>query len=248
MSSKWAVVIGINGYHESLGPLNYSVNDCRRLTEVLTTGDDAFPAVHVLVLTDDEAAERKPTYASIHSWLASWLAQPDELPLMVIAISAVVGIAVADSIVTYMTACGLAHLASGGFYATMMYLLCVIVVVLLARCHPSHVVLKEAFQAFSFHLPNFLMLILGTSIILSVFRWATGIGPYRFGFLSISLTVLVIGLSAAILYKGNRTATGAGESDISAESQTQAALATREEAGFLITQEDDERDRGESSL
>jgi len=77
-SNRWAILIGINGYHESLGPLKYSVNDCRRLAEVLTTGDDAFPADHVLVLADDEAGERKPTYANIHSWLASWLAQPGE--------------------------------------------------------------------------------------------------------------------------------------------------------------------------
>jgi hypothetical protein len=75
---RWAVLIGINGYHESLGRLKYSVNDCRRLAQVLTTGEDAFPANHVLVLTDDEAAERKPTYANIHSWLASWLAQLDD--------------------------------------------------------------------------------------------------------------------------------------------------------------------------
>ena len=68
---KYAVLIGINGYHESLGRLKYSVNDCRRLAEVLTTGDDAFPADHVLVLADDEAAERKPTYATFtHGWLS----------------------------------------------------------------------------------------------------------------------------------------------------------------------------------
>jgi hypothetical protein len=77
-SDRWAVLIGINGYHESLGRLKYSVNDCRRLAEVLTTGDDAFPDDHVLVLADDEDADRKPTYGNIHSWLASWLAQPDE--------------------------------------------------------------------------------------------------------------------------------------------------------------------------
>ena len=77
-SDRWAMLIGINGYHESLGSLKYSVNDCRRLAEVLTTGDDVFPADHVLVLADDEPAERRPTYANIHSWLASWLAQPDE--------------------------------------------------------------------------------------------------------------------------------------------------------------------------
>ena len=77
-SDRWAIMIGISQYHESLGTLKYSVNDCRRLAEVLTTGDDAFPTDHVLVLADDEAAARKPTYANIHSWLASWLAQPDE--------------------------------------------------------------------------------------------------------------------------------------------------------------------------
>lgn len=76
--TRWAILIGINGYHESLGRLKYSINDCRRLAGVLTSGEDAFPADHVLVLADDEAAERKPTYANIHSWLASWLAQPDE--------------------------------------------------------------------------------------------------------------------------------------------------------------------------
>ncbi len=30
MGNKWAVLIGINGYHESLGRLKYCVNDCRR--------------------------------------------------------------------------------------------------------------------------------------------------------------------------------------------------------------------------
>lgn len=77
-SDRWAMLIGIDGYHESLGRLKYSVNDCRRLAEVLTAGEDAFRADHVLVLADDEVDDRKPTYAHIHSWLASWLSQPDE--------------------------------------------------------------------------------------------------------------------------------------------------------------------------
>lgn len=38
-STRWAVLIGINGHHESLGQLKYSVHDCRRLAEVLSTGD-----------------------------------------------------------------------------------------------------------------------------------------------------------------------------------------------------------------
>ncbi len=77
-NNRWALLIGVNGYHESLGELKYSINDCRRLAGVLTTGDDAFPTENVLVLADDEGDERRPTYAGIHSWLASWLAQPDE--------------------------------------------------------------------------------------------------------------------------------------------------------------------------
>ena len=30
-SDRWAVLIGINGYHERLGRLKYAVKDCRRL-------------------------------------------------------------------------------------------------------------------------------------------------------------------------------------------------------------------------
>lgn|GEM_PF-3135590 len=78
MGNRWAILIGINLYHESLGSLRFSVNDCRRLEDVLTTGGCAFPAENVLVLSDDEDVDRKPTYANIHSWLVSWLAQPDE--------------------------------------------------------------------------------------------------------------------------------------------------------------------------
>ena len=75
-AKKYAILIGINGYHESLGQLKYSVNDCKRLASVLKTGDGAFPADNVLVLDDDQADDKKPTYTNIHSWLASWLSQP----------------------------------------------------------------------------------------------------------------------------------------------------------------------------
>lgn len=76
--NKYAVLIGINEYHESLGKLKYSVNDCQRLSDVLTTGTDAFSKDNVLVLSDNESPDHKPTYANIHSWLSSWLAQPKE--------------------------------------------------------------------------------------------------------------------------------------------------------------------------
>jgi len=51
MGTKYAILIGINGYHESLGRLKYCVNDVRRLAEVLTQGEDAFPKDRLLVLT-----------------------------------------------------------------------------------------------------------------------------------------------------------------------------------------------------
>lgn len=75
---KWAILIGVNRYHASLGPLKYAVNDCRRVGEVLMQGPDGFPADNVLLLTDDQPEDRRPTYANIHSWLASWLSQPKE--------------------------------------------------------------------------------------------------------------------------------------------------------------------------
>lgn len=77
-AEKWAILIGVNRYHESLGPLKYAVHDCRRVGEVLTQGPDGFPADHVLLITDDQSEDRRPTYANIHSWLASWLSQPKE--------------------------------------------------------------------------------------------------------------------------------------------------------------------------
>ncbi|MEW6078694.1 MAG: caspase family protein [Thermodesulfobacteriota bacterium] len=77
-SDKWAILIGVNRYHESLGPLKYAVNDCRRIAEILKQGQDGFSADHVLLLTDDQPEDRRPTYANIHSWLASWLSQPKE--------------------------------------------------------------------------------------------------------------------------------------------------------------------------
>ncbi len=78
IGTKWAILIGVNRYHESLGPLKYAVNDCRRVGEVLTHGDDGFSADHVLLVTDDQPENRRPTYANIHSWLACWLSQPKE--------------------------------------------------------------------------------------------------------------------------------------------------------------------------
>ena len=75
---KWAVLIGIDSYHESLGSLKYAGADCRRLKEILTGNKLGFDEEHVLLLDDLQAGDRKPTFANIHSWLSSYFAQPGE--------------------------------------------------------------------------------------------------------------------------------------------------------------------------
>ncbi len=77
-ASKWAILIGIDQYHESLGALKYAARDCRRLAEVLKSDAGGYASDRVLILADDEATDQRPTYANIHSWLASWLAQPED--------------------------------------------------------------------------------------------------------------------------------------------------------------------------
>ncbi len=75
---RWAVLIGIDSYHESLGDLKYAGSDCRRLKEILQSESLGFAEERTLLLNDSEGDERRPTFANIHTWLASWLAQPDE--------------------------------------------------------------------------------------------------------------------------------------------------------------------------
>ena len=74
--NKYAVLIGINNYHESLGELKYAGADCRRLKDVLLNGDLGFDKERMLLLDDTQRDDRKPTFANIHTWLSSWLAQP----------------------------------------------------------------------------------------------------------------------------------------------------------------------------
>lgn len=126
-------------------------------------------------------------------------------PLVILVLSGLVGTALARAAVNYMTEGQLSNLGAFVGHSGILYVSCVVVVGLLARCHSPRVVIKEAFQALSFHLPNFLMLVLGTSILLSVFRWATGIGPFRFGPVSIVLGVLVIILFGVVLVKGRKS-------------------------------------------
>ena len=77
-TSKWAILIGIDKYHESLGSLKYAGADCRILRDTLVSGPLGFPEDQVLLLDDSAEPDRRPTFANIHSFLGSWLAAPKE--------------------------------------------------------------------------------------------------------------------------------------------------------------------------
>jgi len=87
LRQRWAIIIGINGYHESLGALQFCVNDARLMKETLVLECCGFAPENIVVLTDDEPKDRVPTFGNIHSWLGTWLSQPaaDDLILVYFA-------------------------------------------------------------------------------------------------------------------------------------------------------------------
>lgn len=84
MSTQWAMLIGIDQYHESLGSLKYAGSDCRALRESLVSGPMAFPEDQILLLDDLQEPDHRPTFANIHSFLGSWLAAPKEDDLVLV--------------------------------------------------------------------------------------------------------------------------------------------------------------------
>ncbi|MFW6108619.1 MAG: caspase family protein [bacterium] len=83
-ADRWAIVVGIDGYHESLGPLACCAADARLLRETLLSPVCGFPAANVLLLADEQPQERRPTYGNLHSWLSTWLARPAPEDLVVV--------------------------------------------------------------------------------------------------------------------------------------------------------------------
>jgi len=87
MGNRWAVLIGVNDYHESLGPLRFCTNDAKLMHETLASECCAFPSDNIVLLTDDQPKDCQPTFGNIHSWLGTWLSRPgpDDLVLVYFA-------------------------------------------------------------------------------------------------------------------------------------------------------------------
>ena len=85
--NRWAILIGINGYHESLGTLNFCANDATLMQETLVSDCCGFSPENIVLLSDDQAKDRLPTFGNIHSWLGTWLSRPgpDDLVLVYFA-------------------------------------------------------------------------------------------------------------------------------------------------------------------
>jgi uncharacterized caspase-like protein len=83
-NNKWAILIGINGYHNSLGSLKYAVSDCKVLRDTLLSGELGFNEDRVLLLDDTQDTEHRPTFANIHACLGSWLAAPEKDDLLLV--------------------------------------------------------------------------------------------------------------------------------------------------------------------
>ena len=130
------------------------------------------------------------------------------LPVVAIGASAWVCKSLADTTLVYVFQGGWANLASATLYAAMFSLLAIVTVGLLVRCHPSNVVVREAFQGLSYHLQNFLLLLYATSILLSLLCWITKTEPFHFGPLSMLLTVLLVGLFVSVIRRSKKKHTG----------------------------------------
>ena len=61
MARRWALIIGVNNYHESLGPLKFCVNDAKLMYKTLVSDLCGFGPDHVLLLTDEQ-----PRDSSLH--------------------------------------------------------------------------------------------------------------------------------------------------------------------------------------
>ena len=85
-SDRWALVIGISKYEDgALNPL-YGANDARRIAEDLNTYA-GFRKDQIILLTDDQPADRQPRRERILFWLSSLKQNATQSGLLLIAFS-----------------------------------------------------------------------------------------------------------------------------------------------------------------
>lgn len=75
--NKHAIIIGIDNYHDSLGALRFAEADAKLMRDTLVEHCN-FDDKNILLLTESQDDDNKPTYGNIHSWMASWLSRLEE--------------------------------------------------------------------------------------------------------------------------------------------------------------------------
>lgn len=85
--NKWALLIGIDKYHESIGQLKYACADCRELKRILMSPPFDFPEDQILLLSDNQKPDLRPTFGNIQSYLGKWLALQREEDIVVVFFS-----------------------------------------------------------------------------------------------------------------------------------------------------------------
>ena len=87
-AKKYAVIVGVNRYDDAgIGPLEFAVADAKAIHETLTSAPAGFDAERAVLLTDDSAAERRPTRSNVLKFLNAFigLATPDDTVLVYFA-------------------------------------------------------------------------------------------------------------------------------------------------------------------
>lgn len=83
---QYAIIIGVNGYHKSIGRLEYAVADATGLHEVLTAAPGGFLPEDTVLVADDQPDEYRPTRGNIYAALQRIkLAGPEDMILIYFA-------------------------------------------------------------------------------------------------------------------------------------------------------------------
>ena len=64
-STRWALLIGVNGYKPAIGRLMYSISDAKNMKQVLDSRNDGFKTTKSTLLSDDQSSKLPPTKVNI---------------------------------------------------------------------------------------------------------------------------------------------------------------------------------------